>query len=1396
MFFNDSTLIFNNVHTHQLWDLFLFDDAYFLMDNNSFHQNHMTFYNQSVGDIYNSQFNQSVDSTLYTWDVAQLHIENSTASCLNAKNDTILYVKNSSFGLDFALNMNEFMGNATVTLIDSNSKRQIEVSGTVNFTAINSCINYSAIQFDDLFFKDNSSITLTDVTLDDVWTVEFRDYCNATISNLTVQSVDSFELGYNSFMPTWTNETVTFYLEDSTIDCPLYTNDHSRVVLNNSDFSDNIQIKHLSNVTILDGDFYRISMYENSTTDCLRVNISANVEVRDNSSFYIEDSNLTGGMTLYNNAFSQVINTDSTNQIRTELNSILLINDSQIIGKALDLGGDSAEVFNVTCDRLIFRYLDSLKMNNVSINRLSLYHNHSVILNGSDKIYSGSPQLQITDLILNISVDTKIDLRQNASINMTDTTFPGTLDIDAVGDPDSTLWASVNNSQIGIVDIGDQATVFMMDSIILDGLYLANDGLFFGDNVTIQASTQLQSAQPGYQLFENAAFEDIILLMAGRVNISRSSIVGAGILWLGFPDFGTFPEAWVEHSSCVNIRTEGTGNITTNNVTADQLNFFHGTHGLLENSTFENLRVYDPANVSVNNCVITNLEFDSPNLEVNNSIVQNMAPTPETLDPLLSDPADFLLNWTQSPGMNLTGQIVNYTIYRAVTARLVSQISDSDFTVLDYYEYPNPALSSNTTFYDDELNTTTSLEGKKIWYKVGILDEGGNHANSSVTYTNYQSSYQKIRASIFFDRSLTTYDDIFISILINPNDIDDDGSPDVDMVIMNYSNGITNWTVVLSGNPLYEEVANQSYNFTFATNYFDQVSFYVFINSSSKFDETYDYDSRDPENIGAEFLIERPDITFTDVNLPSDIEKIVESTTLRFAIFAIEDEAYVDNVTIFFRYNDEYSVGSWQSMAFDYNSTESKYTTTLPSVINTAIVQIDYYIVYYDTANNKTDLLGSQLQPESYDVFPLFPSFYLSDPLILFLIMIGSFAVGIVLGSGYLFFRRQARKESRREVKQMQKNIETHMKDSKAKKTSAEEKGEGGGLLPMVASEELMEPNVKKLNAIYGIGLAAFGVSTGFAMGIFLMPGLFTAIGFAAVFSLIPANILATLLMVLAMFLSFFMFIIWLYRDTKFSIRKEKVRMWRVFINFVHIIVFMAITILMLVVGSTIPWVNYYIVQQSGTPALPILGIPIHYLYLKIIGLALSTIVAFTLSVYWDVKKSIQNTQVYKKQNMNLSTILFNKEELIQKTYGRINYKILIFLVLLGVAVLPISADGFLSILPTALIIIGPAFLIFLLFFLVGFLQKSKLEPFGIVLEPVKTCPSCNTGNVQSALYCGNCRADLASDQLVYTDTITCRNCATINPIEYNYCKACGVELKPKKKQAKGTEQKDLPDTF
>ncbi|MHC1590525.1 MAG: zinc ribbon domain-containing protein, partial [Candidatus Helarchaeales archaeon] len=935
-------------------------------------------------------------------------------------------------------------------------------------------------------------------------------------------------------------------------------------------------------------------------------------------------------------------------------------------------------------------------------------------------------------------------------------------------------FLNISNASISRMLIYQNGKLLIENSNVTSSImtqFSSNTAIEINDSL-IQGQLMLFSSEQVEQTIRNTTFNNLFWLVSGNYILDNCSFEQGGFLLINddFPMGGIdfIANLAMNNSYCVLMQMNYNGNSTSSNSEFDSVQLFDNSTASFMNCSMNSLIASDTVHLTLNYSRVVSHSFSTPNLNIENSEIIDAAPVLEVNSTIFANPEDFYLNWTDHPGEWFKGSITNYTIYRAITEKNAESASDSQYEKIAWIENPNPSLPENTSFIDTQFGQNSSLDGKKVWYKVEIADQGNNRVNSSPIYTIFDVP-ANLSAAVVFNRELTTYDDIEVNIVLTSNDVNKDDKSDVDTVIINYTigwitnNSVEEFTVIPTA-----ETEGLVYNYTFLATYSYNLTFYVFINSTKETaNVSYHFDSR--VQYGDVFLIQKPQIVFEAFTPTYEgfgvANRHLNTLPLTLSINILNDRAYVKNVTLHYRLYSSIDPGEWKEGAFTFNESVQAYTFTFSVSDLKNYEYLEYWIEYYDVADQNTIIVAQgYLSPVS--IYPSFPlSSVMYDPLYIILIITGSSILGTILGISYFLFYRQAKRESQKEYMEMYENLKKLVQQSKKKhaKDKSKEDLRKDNADILAEFETMLEPQVRPFTIMYVANMITLAVL------------IISSSVLAFAFNLYD---LATFLMILAMISSLSAYVIWSYRATKYSIRKEKANMFGMLINLIHPLIFLIVVIYMLYIASNIPWVDYYIITQSGEqpPILVIGSFVIHSIYSKIVSIVFSSLIIFSITVYTDIRKSIKNIAIYKEQNANLSVLLYTKEELLRKTYSRINVKVIFVLVLLGVALMPISSDIMTIIWPIAMIV-GPAFLIFLGFFLLVMFQPTEVEPSHAIFEPIKKCPSCGYNNVQSAQFCGNCKEFIGEEHAYIEDLISCPKCGTKNPKENKFCKSCGASL-------------------
>ena len=280
----------------------------------------------------------------------------------------------------------------------------------------------------------------------------------------------------------------------------------------------------------------------------------------------------------------------------------------------------------------------------------------------------------------------------------------------------------------------------------------------------------------------------------------------------------------------------------------------------------------------------------------------------------------------------------------------------------------------------------------------------------------------------------------------------------------------------------------------------------------------------------------------------------------------------------------------------------------------------------------------------------------------------------------------------------------------------------------------------------------------------------------ALIINFIGLIIIAIIITVAAGLLLSLTFMIWLLHALKSSVKDEKIKLQNFGIATLLMGGIYAVIILFLVIGAQINWFDYYIVNQSEDP-YQINGYAIPYLYLKVTTTLISCIAFFLFTMFFDIRKINKGLRQAHKQKKALSEIFFLKEEFVGKYSTQILYKVMGFIIIIGVAMIPYTAEGFLIVLPIILMIFVPFTLIFLLVILIQKSHTKKASKFQFILENTKVCTYCKKLALFSATYCGECGKSFDFSYQYYESMKGCPNCSSINPHNYHYCRYCGNDI-------------------
>jgi len=521
---------------------------------------------------------------------------------------------------------------------------------------------------------------------------------------------------------------------------------------------------------------------------------------------------------------------------------------------------------------------------------------------------------------------------------------------------------------------------------------------------------------------ENSKFSDMLIhVLSGGVNIDNCDFVtDIGIVWID-----TYIYAYEEKKDCfafinnsnpnqikLNLNTE----LTAENLICDSILMKDTSTGVFDNVTVGTIEVIDTANGTIDNCHISDINFQSPNIQLTNSIVDAMAPTLDVMPSPLMNATDFLLNWTAQPGQNITGNMASYRVFRADKPIGSGAPSPSEYGLIHTIMNPNPTNPADTHYNDTNLILPSSLDGRHLYYMVELKDEGNNAGNSTVLSTVYDTTITlgALDAQVYFNDLLTTYDEINVSVFMVDSDINENGTHDCGEAKLyckvlwnngtNSSQEYSSLGTSINGVVYYFTIP-QSYNAT-------DIYFSAVVHQSSSFDSygvgVFDFNST--IKYGSPFHVFAPTIAFTPVSHPSE-HNILESEAINISVNVLKNAQYISHVQIYYRSDGQ----SWTMANLTYDSGKAEFSITLP---NFDVGVLEYYITYNDLGNQQYNLLRSAGDPETKNIIPSFPikQLEIDDLLIIFL---GSVLVGAVLSLVYISINSRLNK--REQLKRKQK---------------------------------------------------------------------------------------------------------------------------------------------------------------------------------------------------------------------------------------------------------------------------------------------------------------------------------------------------------------------------------------
>jgi len=402
-----------------------------------------------------------------------------------------------------------------------------------------------------------------------------------------------------------------------------------------------------------------------------------------------------------------------------------------------------------------------------------------------------------------------------------------------------------------------------------------------------------------------------------------------------------------------------------------------------------------------------------------------------------------------------------------------------------------------------------------------------------------------------------------------------------------------------------------------------------------------------------------------------------------------------------------------------------------------------YQIVVLDIYGQETSLHNVK----QISFYPEIPSFALTF-FEYTIICIMAIAAGFVIAYGYIRLKRTSRDIIHKQIiiSRLYEEMEEEISLQEQKKEKEKEK------------KQIIIGTTPFTKAYLGILCATITV---FVIG-FLLALLFPQI--------------AIILFLGSLLMGIFGYMILMSRDITANIYLEKIRI-RLFLLEMFQMGFLFFNIIeLLLVGSTIPWFNYYLIEET------ILEIP--SLYISVIGVFFTTLVLVIIITYLQLRNSVKNIRNLRKEGASDNLLLYNKDQTSSRMITQMGYKTVVFLISVLVAVIttiPILLTPENTIL--LLIIAGPfavsCFLVLMIHPVFEKRAKKKKEremqmPF---IDSKKFCVKCGESMFLADKFCVSCGERQIFSQKMGTYIARCDNCEGLIYETAEFCPKCGKKI-------------------
>ncbi len=495
---------------------------------------------------------------------------------------------------------------------------------------------------------------------------------------------------------------------------------------------------------------------------------------------------------------------------------------------------------------------------------------------------------------------------------------------------------------------------------------------------------------------------------------------------------------------------------------------------------------------------------------------------------------------------------------------------------------------------------------------------------------------------------------------------------------------------------------------------------------------------------GLYFAYDLPNYRWDSKGLFTESDSYSSGENYEFSVEITQDVQYVDKVIIRYSLDNE---ESWEDLELKQHS--PTFTGTLEDLPG------DLRLFYYQVII--LDIFGNEIEftdVREVEFYPEIPEISASTEQMLML-AIGSALVGFVVVFAYTKLKSTSRDRLYNEIflKEYQKKVS---KEQEAPEQTA------------INKEEIKKAEIQKGKSSRPFSLAYISLLV-ISIGLFI-GGAISALAAAEIGVLIiGAGLLSAILG--------YMFL--MSRDIISNIYLEKIKFKTIVIEMFQIVLLFAFISAILLVGYTIDWFRYYLIETTytiGTYAIPAL-------FISVIAVFFTSLVLVAVTTYITLRKTVHNIKFQREQGASDSLLLYLKDQNSSEMVTKLGYKTIVFLITILITVLTTTNLISYDLIVLLAIVIGPfavACILALLFNRSIEKRRVKKKKHNIQMpfsDSTKICNKCGNKTFLSDKHCSTCGEKLIHANLIGTYVARCKECKSLINDKAIFCPTCGKNV-------------------